>query len=70
MTATHLNTLLISSGHEFNTWMPHRLLERNGFIYKRTKGSHLVYFNASTQKTKIVPAHENRDIKKELSLLF
>lgn len=41
-----------------------KLLERNGFIYKRTSGSHHVYFNPDTHKTIIVPVHANRDLKK------
>ena len=41
-----------------------KLLEQNGFIYKRTTGSHHVYFNPATHKTAIVPVHGNRDLKK------
>lgn len=41
-----------------------KLLERNGFIYKRTSGSHWVYYNSSSLKTAIVPVHGNRDLKK------
>jgi predicted RNA binding protein YcfA (HicA-like mRNA interferase family) len=41
-----------------------KLLERNGFQYKRTSGSHQVYFNSQTHKTAIVPVHGNRDLKK------
>lgn len=40
------------------------ILEENGFVYKRTKGSHQIYYNAITNKTVIVPVHGNRDIKK------
>ena len=41
-----------------------KLLEKNGFIYKRTSGSHKVYYNHATHKTAIVPIHGNRDLKK------
>ena len=40
------------------------LLERNGFQYKRTSGSHRVYYNSTTHKTAIVPVHGNKDLKK------
>ena len=41
-----------------------KLSERNGFIYKRTSGSHHVYYNQDTHKTAIVPVHGNKDLKK------
>ncbi|MBC7553706.1 MAG: type II toxin-antitoxin system HicA family toxin [Taibaiella sp.] len=41
-----------------------KLLVQNGFIYKRTGGSHQVYYNSSTHKTEIVPVHGNKDLKK------
>ncbi len=41
-----------------------KLLEQNGFIFKRSKGSHHVYFNPLNNKTAIVPVHGNKDIKK------
>jgi predicted RNA binding protein YcfA (HicA-like mRNA interferase family) len=40
------------------------LLEQNGFVFKRSKGSHWLYYNAQTNKTVIVPMHGNRDLKK------
>ncbi len=40
------------------------ILEKNGFIYKRSKGSHQVYYNPSTNKTVVVPSHGNKDLKK------
>jgi len=39
-------------------------LEQNGFIYKRAKGSHQLYYNPVTNKTVIVPFHGGKDIKK------
>lgn len=41
-----------------------KLLEQNGFIFKRSKGSHHVYFNPLNNKTAIVPVHGNKEIKK------
>jgi predicted RNA binding protein YcfA (HicA-like mRNA interferase family) len=41
-----------------------RLLETNGYFYKRTNGSHNVYYNPDTKRTAIVPVHSNRDLKK------
>jgi predicted RNA binding protein YcfA (HicA-like mRNA interferase family) len=40
------------------------LLEKNGFIFKRSKGSHNIYYNPVNNKTVIVPIHGNKDIKK------
>jgi len=34
-----------------------KILEQNGFVFKRAKGSHQVFFNISTNKTVIVPMH-------------
>jgi predicted RNA binding protein YcfA (HicA-like mRNA interferase family) len=39
-------------------------LEKNGFLLKRSKGSHQVYYNPTTSKTVIVPVHGGRDLKK------
>ena len=41
-----------------------KILIRNGFLYKRTKGSHQLYYNSGTNKTIIVPVHGNKDMKK------
>lgn len=41
-----------------------KLLEQNGFYFKRAKGSHQVYYNPITNKTIIVPVHGGKDIKK------
>lgn len=41
-----------------------KLLEKNGFYYKRTSGSHQVFYNSTTNKTAIVPVHGNKDLKK------
>ncbi|NLX67200.1 MAG: type II toxin-antitoxin system HicA family toxin [Bacteroidales bacterium] len=40
------------------------LLEQNGFIFKRSKGSHRLYYNFQTNKTVIVPMRGNKDLKK------
>lgn len=40
------------------------ILLANGFVFKRSKGSHHVYFNAETNKTTIVPVHGSKDLPK------
>ena len=41
-----------------------RLLEENGYIFKRGKGSHQVYYNPMNNKTIIVPYRNGKDLKK------
>jgi len=41
-----------------------KILEQNGFIFKRSKGSHQLYYNPATNKTVIVPVHSGSDLKK------
>ncbi|MCW3091901.1 MAG: hypothetical protein JWP81_2970 [Ferruginibacter sp.] len=41
-----------------------KLLEKNGFVFKRSKDSHQVFYNQSANITVIVPVHGNKDIKK------
>ena len=41
-----------------------KLLLKNGFIYKRSKGSHQLYHNPTTNVTVIVPVHGGKDMKK------
>ena len=38
-----------------------KLLEENGFVLERAKGSHRLYFNEKTNKKAIVPFH-NKDL--------
>jgi predicted RNA binding protein YcfA (HicA-like mRNA interferase family) len=40
------------------------ILEQYGFILKRSKGSHQLYYNPVTNKTVIVPLHGGKDLKK------
>jgi predicted RNA binding protein YcfA (HicA-like mRNA interferase family) len=40
------------------------ILKLNGFIFKRSKGSHQLYFNPNSKKTVIVPIHGSKDMKK------
>ncbi|NOX85689.1 MAG: type II toxin-antitoxin system HicA family toxin [Chlorobi bacterium] len=40
------------------------ILEENGFKFKRSKGSHQVYYNPETNKTVTVPVHGKKDIPK------
>ncbi|HET9058201.1 MAG TPA: type II toxin-antitoxin system HicA family toxin [Chitinophagaceae bacterium] len=41
-----------------------KILELHGFVFKRSKGSHELYYNAQTNKTVIVPVHGGKDMKK------
>jgi len=41
-----------------------KLLEKNGYFLKRSKGSHQLYYNPLSNKTVIVPVHGGKDIKK------
>jgi len=41
-----------------------KILEQYGFIFKRSKGSHHLYFNPVTNKTVIVPVKGGKDLKK------
>lgn len=41
-----------------------KLLEKNGFIFKRAKGSHQIFYNSVENITVIVPVHGSKDIKK------
>ncbi|MEI6765748.1 MAG: type II toxin-antitoxin system HicA family toxin [Bacteroidota bacterium] len=41
-----------------------KILEKNGFFYKRTKGSHQLYYNPINNKTVIVPVHGGKDMAK------
>ena len=40
-----------------------KILELNGYILKRSKGSHFIYYHPETKITVPVPVHR-RDIKK------
>lgn len=40
------------------------ILEQHGFVFKRAKGSHQLYFNPLTHKTVIIPVHGGKDMKK------
>ncbi len=35
-----------------------KLLEKNGFMLDRTKGSHHIYYNPETRKRAVVPLHK------------
>lgn len=41
-----------------------KLLEDSGFEFKRSKGSHHVYYNANLNKTVVMPVHGNKDMPK------
>jgi predicted RNA binding protein YcfA (HicA-like mRNA interferase family) len=41
-----------------------KLLENHGFVFKRAKGSHQLYYNPITNITVTVPIHGGKDLKK------
>lgn len=41
-----------------------KILLENGFEFKRSKGSHQVYYHPGKNKTVIVPLHGKKDIPK------
>ncbi|MCF6361094.1 MAG: type II toxin-antitoxin system HicA family toxin [Cyclobacteriaceae bacterium] len=41
-----------------------KVLEKNGYIFKRSKGRHHIYYNSSLNKTLVVPFHENKELPK------
>ena len=41
-----------------------KTLEQNGFVFKRSKGSHHLYFHPQKNITVIVPVHGGKDLKK------
>ena len=41
-----------------------KIVEQNGFVFQRAKGSHYLYYNAATGKTIIIPVHGGKDMKK------
>ena len=45
-----------------------RLMEERGWVFKRIKGSHHIYFQSATNETMPIPVHDNRDIGKGLLL--
>ena len=40
-----------------------KILEENGYLLKRTRGSHHIFYNAETNATVPVPVH-GKDLKK------
>ena len=41
-----------------------KLLEKHGFIFKRSRGSHQIFYNTAENITVIVPVHGSKDVKK------
>ena len=41
-----------------------KILIKNGFDFKRAKGSHQIFYNASVNKTVVVPMHGSKDMPK------
>jgi len=40
-----------------------RVAERIGFVWRRQKGSHAIYFRASDGMRVVIPMHSGKDIK-------
>jgi predicted RNA binding protein YcfA (HicA-like mRNA interferase family) len=41
-----------------------KILEQHGFVFRRPKDSHQVYYNSESNKTIVVPVHGNKDLPK------
>lgn len=41
-----------------------KILHKHGFMFKRSKGSHQIYYNKNINKTVIVPMHGSKDLPK------
>jgi predicted RNA binding protein YcfA (HicA-like mRNA interferase family) len=41
-----------------------KLLEEKGYIFKRSKGSHHIFYHPLSNKTIVVPVHGNKDLPK------
>jgi predicted RNA binding protein YcfA (HicA-like mRNA interferase family) len=39
-----------------------KVLKAKGFVFKRSKGSHHIYYNPDSNKTVIVPYHGNKSM--------
>ncbi len=64
MITTHWNILYSLKLHELFSQTPDKMLEANGYVLTRSKGSHQIFFNKDTNKTVVVPSHGNKDLKK------
>ena len=45
-----------------------KILEQPGFVFKRTKGSHQLFYNPVTNTTAIVTVNGGKDMKKDTFL--
>ena len=41
-----------------------KVVEQNGFVFQRAKGSHYLFYNVITGITIIIPVHNGKDLKK------
>jgi predicted RNA binding protein YcfA (HicA-like mRNA interferase family) len=41
-----------------------QILENNGYTFRRSKGSHKLYYHPGKNKTVTVPVHGNKDLPK------
>ena len=44
-----------------------KILTKQGFIYKRTTGSHQTYFNPVTRRIITIPVHRGKDLGKGIT---
>jgi predicted RNA binding protein YcfA (HicA-like mRNA interferase family) len=40
------------------------ILEQNGFVFRRSNGSHHIYFNQEKRKIVVVPVHGSKNLPK------
>jgi predicted RNA binding protein YcfA (HicA-like mRNA interferase family) len=41
-----------------------QILEKKGFVFRRSKGSHHIYYHSASNKTVVVPVHGSKDLPK------
>ncbi|HBB91614.1 MAG: hypothetical protein A2X22_00310 [Bacteroidetes bacterium GWF2_49_14] len=41
-----------------------RILEENGYAFRRSNGSHHIYYHPDKKKVIVVPVHGNKDLPK------
>jgi len=41
-----------------------RILERNGYIFRRANGSHHIYYHPDKKRIIVVPVHGNKNLPK------
>jgi predicted RNA binding protein YcfA (HicA-like mRNA interferase family) len=41
-----------------------KILEQNGYVFRRSNGSHHIYYHPGKMKLIVVPVHGNKDLPK------